>query len=105
MLLIVSQGLFRVAVMMLIVMMRMMMPRMHLGYIVAGGRHLRVLAVSYLTPVMLLLLGLWVHPYFRWFLTALISYKFRTRRSYATNRTWPTWFSMLLVPLVAIPTS
>jgi len=37
--------------------------------------------------------GLWVHPCFRQFSTVLINYKFRTRKSYATSRTWPTWLT------------
>ena len=85
---------FRVVGAMLIVMMRMMMPRMLLGHMVIGVRLLPVLAVPHLAPLMLLLLGSWVHPYFRLFLTVSISYKFRTSRSYATRRTWPTWFNM-----------
>ena len=38
--------------------------------------------------------GPWVPLCFRRFLTVLISYQFRTRRSYATSRTWLTWSTM-----------
>ena len=59
MLLMVSQrvGLFRVAGMMLTVMMMMMMSRMHLGYMVLGGRLLQVPAVSHPATLVLVLLG------------------------------------------------
>ena len=86
-------GVGRVA-MMMTVMMMMMMPRMHLEYVVLGGRLLQVPAVPHLALRMLLLLRPWVHSCFRWFLTVSTSYKFRTRRSCVTSRTWPIWFIM-----------
>jgi len=94
-LLIVSQdvlrvGVFRVAGVMMTTLTVMIMSRMHLGSITLGGRLLPVPVVPHLVPLIPLLLGLWVHPCFRRFLTVSISYKCRTRRSFATNRTWPT---------------
>ena len=76
MLLIVSQGVFRVGVLRLAcVMMMMMMLRMHLESIAIVGTFLLVPAVPYLVPLVPLLLGLWVHSCFKWFLTISISYK------------------------------
>ena len=74
-------------------LMRMMMTtRVPLGYIAIGGRLLLVPAVFHLVPLALLLLGPWVHPCFKRFLTVSISYRCRTRSFYATSRTWPTCF-------------
>ena len=43
---------------------------------------------------LLILLGPWVPPCFRWCSTVLISCKSKTRRSSVTSRTWVTWFTM-----------
>jgi len=90
MLLIVSHGMLRVGVFRVLgkgwaLTRMMMMTRMPLGYIAIGGRLLLVPAVFPLVPLALLLLGPWVPPCFRRFLTISISYRCRTRRFYATS--------------------
>jgi len=97
MLLIVSQGVLRVGVFRVLgkgwaLMRMMMMTRMPLGCTAIGGGLLLVPAVFHLVPLTLLLLGPWVPPCFRRFLTVSISYRCKTRRFAATSRTWPTCF-------------
>jgi len=56
---------------------------------VKQGGLLQTIQLAHLTLLMPLLLGSWVLPCFKWFLTILINCKFRTRRFCATSKTCP----------------